>query len=94
VKDTVFESFTTSVDSFRTSIESFQNRPEGFAGVAQGAKADSSYQKPTAEIPKTDLASAVQTSLDRPDTSVHPAMLKTMLKKRLIVDRCEHSSAN
>ena len=42
------------------------------SGAAAGATA---YQKPSAGIPKTDLASAVQTSLGKADTSVQPAAL-------------------
>lgn len=40
-----------------------------FATAAQGAKADTAYQKPSTGIPKTDLASAVQTSLDKADAA-------------------------
>ena len=42
------------------------------SGAAAGATA---YQKPNTGIPKTDLASAVQTSLGKADTSVQPAAL-------------------
>ena len=41
-----------------------------FATAAQGALADSAYQKPSGGIPKTDLASAVQTSLGKADTAI------------------------
>lgn len=40
-----------------------------FATAAQGALADSAYQKPQAGIPKTDLASGVQDSLDAADSA-------------------------
>lgn len=45
-------------------------------GAAAGATA---YQKPQAGIPKTDLASAVQTSLGKADTAVQPAAMNTAL---------------
>ena len=41
-----------------------------FATAAQGTKADTAYQKPSTGIPKTDLASAVQTSLGKADTAL------------------------
>ena len=41
-----------------------------FATSAQGAKADTAYQKPTTGIPKTDLAAAVQTSLNKADSAL------------------------
>ncbi len=40
-----------------------------FATAAQGALADTAYQKPSAGIPKTDLASGVQDSLDAADSA-------------------------
>lgn len=40
-----------------------------FATAAQGTKADTAYQKPSGGIPKTDLASGVQTSLGKADTA-------------------------
>lgn len=40
-----------------------------FATAAQGVKADSAYQKPSAGIPKSDLAAGVQTSLGKADTA-------------------------
>ncbi|MDR2770196.1 MAG: hypothetical protein LBB08_01980, partial [Rickettsiales bacterium] len=56
--------------SFKTNAESFQNRADGFATAVQGAKADSAYQKPASGILKTDLATAVQTSLGKADSAV------------------------
>ena len=44
-----------------------------YATSAQGAKADSAYQKPAAGIPKSDLASAVQTSLGKADSAYQKA---------------------
>jgi hypothetical protein len=41
-----------------------------FATAAQGSLADSAYQKPSGGIPKTDLASAVQTSLGKADSAL------------------------
>ena len=49
-----------------------------FATAAQGTKADTAYQKPSGGIPKTDLASAVQTSLGKADTAVQPGDLATV----------------
>ena len=46
------------------------------SGASAGATA---YQKPQAGIPKTDLASAVQTSLGKADTAVQPAALQSGL---------------
>lgn len=43
--------------------------PSDFATAAQGAKADTAYQKPASGIPKNDLASGVQTSLGKADTA-------------------------
>jgi hypothetical protein len=40
-----------------------------FATAAQGALADSAYQKPSAGIPKSDLSSGVQDSLDLADSA-------------------------
>lgn len=44
-------------------------------GAAAGATA---YQKPSGGIPKTDLASGVQTSLGKADTAVQPSDLATV----------------
>ncbi len=44
-----------------------------FATSAQGAKADSAYQKPSTGIPKTDLATDVQNSLNKADASTTQA---------------------
>ena len=41
-----------------------------FATAAQGAKADSAYQKPSGGIPDTDLSSGVQASLGKADTAL------------------------
>ena len=40
-----------------------------FATAAQGAKADTAYQKPSGGIPDTDLSSDVQTSLGKADSA-------------------------
>lgn len=42
---------------------------DAYATKAQGGKADTAYQKPTTGIPKTDLASAVQSSLDKAEAA-------------------------
>ena len=44
-----------------------------FATAAQGALADSAYQKPSEGIPSTDMTAAVQTSLGKADTSEQAA---------------------
>jgi len=49
-----------------------------FATSAQGAKADSAYQKPSGGIPDTDLSSGVQASLGKADTAVQPGNLATV----------------
>ena len=41
-----------------------------FATAAQGALADTAYQKPAGGIPKADLAQSVQDSLDKADTAL------------------------
>lgn len=41
-----------------------------FATAEQGAKADTAYQKPVDGIPKSDLDSVVQASLDKADTAL------------------------
>ena len=41
-----------------------------FATAAQGALADTAYQKPSGGIPDTDLSAAVQTSLGKADTAI------------------------
>jgi hypothetical protein len=49
----------------------------GLATAAQGAKADTAYQKPQTGIPSTDLASGVQTSLGKADTAVQQVTVGT-----------------
>lgn len=46
------------------------NSPSDFATATQGGKADTAYQKPGTGIPKTDLSSAVQASLDKADSAL------------------------
>lgn len=48
-----------------------------YATSAQGAKADSAYQKPSTGIPATDLATTVQTSLDKADAAAPQATTYT-----------------
>ena len=45
-------------------------RIDDFATEQQGRLADTAYQKPSSGIPKTDLASSVQTSLGKADTAL------------------------
>lgn len=55
------------------STEYVDGKAKDYATAAQGAKADSAYQKPAAGIPKSDLASAVQTSLGKADSAYQKA---------------------
>lgn len=48
-----------------------------YATSAQGAKADSAYQKPSTGIPATDLATTVQTSLNKADAAAPQATTYT-----------------
>ena len=48
-----------------------------YATSAQGAKADSAYQKPSTGIPATDLATTVQTSLDKANAAAPQATTYT-----------------
>lgn len=45
------------------------SKASDFATAAQGAKADTAYQKPSGGIPDTDLSSDVQTSLGKADSA-------------------------
>ena len=45
----------------------------GLATAAQGATADTAYQKPQAGIPASDMAQEVQTSLGKADTALQPS---------------------
>ena len=60
-----------SVDKkVKDAIDAEVERANGaYATKAQGEKADTAYQKPSTGIPKTDLASAVQTLLDKADVA-------------------------
>ena len=49
-----------------------------FATAAQGALADTAYQKPDTGIPKSDLATAVQASLDKADSSATETRVNTL----------------
>lgn len=51
------------------SIEDSNKSAADFATAAQGAKADTAYQKPNDGIPASDLASAVQNSLGKADSA-------------------------
>ena len=46
------------------------SKASDFATAAQGAKADTAYQKPSGGIPSTDMSEAVQTSLGKADTAL------------------------
>ena len=48
-----------------------------YATAAQGTKADSAYQKPSTGIPATDLATTVQTSLNKADAAAPQATTYT-----------------
>ena len=51
------------------SIEDSDKSASDFATAAQGAKADSAYQKPNDGIPSTDLSTGVQASLEKADSA-------------------------
>ena len=51
------------------NVKDSHHKSTDFATAAQGAKADTAYQMPDGGIPKSDLASGVQTSLDKADTA-------------------------
>lgn len=51
------------------NVKDSNHKASDFATAAQGAKADTAYQMPDGGIPKSDLASGVQTSLNKADTA-------------------------
>lgn len=57
-----------ALDAFG-NVKDSNHKPTDFATAAQGEKADTAYQMPDGGIPKSDLASGVQTSLDKADTA-------------------------
>ena len=69
---------TGSVDKkVADAIAAEVSRADGaYATKAQGTKADTAYQKPSTGIPKSDLASDVQTSLDKADTALQTEQYK------------------
>ena len=59
------------VDQLNTSLAGKQNTISDLSTIRSGSAAGATaYQKPSGGIPKTDLASAVQTSLGKADTSL------------------------
>ena len=64
----------TNIDSFsdvETTLSGKQDTISDLSTIRSGASAGATaYQKPQTGIPSTDLASAVQTSLDKADTAV------------------------
>ena len=60
-------------------LQSKQDTISDLAAIRSGASAGATaYQKPSGGIPKTDLASGVQTSLGKADTAVQPSALATV----------------
>ena len=57
-----------ALDAFGNVKDSNHNATD-FATAAQGQLAETAYQMPDGGIPKSDLASSVQTSLDKADTA-------------------------
>lgn len=51
------------------NVKDSNHKPTDFATAAQGALAETAYQMPNGGIPKSDLASSVQTSLDKADNA-------------------------
>ncbi len=54
----------------KPDVETYRLPVAQLASAAQGARADSAYQKPTSGIPKTDLDSTVQASLSKADSAI------------------------
>ena len=57
-----------ALDAFG-NVKDSNHKATDFATAAQGALAETAYQMPDGGIPKSDLASGVQTSLDKADTA-------------------------
>ena len=53
-------------------------KPSDFATAAQGAKADTAYQKPSSGIPSSDLASPILASLGKANSAVQPGDLNNV----------------
>ena len=67
---TALADYTTTAN-LTTLLAGKQDTISDLATIRSGASAGASaYQKPATGIPKTDLASAVQTSLDKADTAI------------------------
>lgn len=59
-------------------------KADDFATAAQGALADTAYQKPQSGIPSTDLTNAVQTLLGKADTALQPTDVKTINNQSIV----------
>ena len=67
----------------KTAIDAKQDTISDLSTIRSGAAAGATaYQKPSTGIPKTDLASAVQTSLGKADTAVQPATMDSALAEK------------
>lgn len=68
-----------NVDYVDNRLNGKQDTISDLATIRSGAEAGATaYQKPSGGIPKTDLASGVQTSLGKADTAVQPSALATV----------------
>lgn len=85
------ETALATTDQVREKQDIIEDLSTIRSGAAAGATA---YQKPAAGIPKTDLASAVQTSLGKADTSVQPAALTPIQSAISVIEDLIPSAAS
>ena len=87
--DTIYSTFSGAWGSLtgnianqtdlKDALDAKQNVINDLSDIRSGAAAGATaYQKPSSGIPKTDMASAVQTSLGKADTALQPADISTL----------------
>lgn len=87
--DTIYSTFSGAWGSLtgdiakqtdlKDALDAKQNVINDLSDIRSGATAGATaYQKPSSGIPKTDMASAVQTSLGKADTALQPADITTL----------------
>ena len=64
-----------------------------FATAAQGALADTAYQKPSGGIPSTDMASGVQTLLGKADTALQSVKMSDVAELSVVALTADVSSS-